>query len=151
MDCQSQQSAHGAGGDQSHVDAPFWRAAGADSIRLRTERQAAGHPAVLDWLAVEFMDGGWSMKAIHRLIVTSQAYRMRSSSEAVDPRRQVDPDNKYLWRANPRRMEAETVRDCVLCVAGQLDLAAGGPDLEYSKGLSLPRRACTSSTPTKSR
>jgi hypothetical protein len=99
------------------------------------------HPELHDWLAVEFMDRGWSMKAIHRLIVNSQAYRMRSTTEANDPRRQIDPDNKLLWHANPRRMEAETVRDCVLCVAGQLDLAAGGPDLEYGKGLTLPRRS----------
>jgi hypothetical protein len=99
------------------------------------------HPELHDWLAVEFMDRGWSMKAIHRLIVNSQAYRMRSTTEANDPRLQIDPDNKLLWHANPRRMEAETVRDCVLCVAGQLDLAAGGPDLEYGKGLTLPRRS----------
>jgi hypothetical protein len=99
------------------------------------------HAELLDWLAVEFMDRGFSMKAMHRLIVTSQAYRMRSTSGADDSRRRVDPDNRYLWRANPRRMEAEAVRDSLLFVAGQLDLAAGGPDIEYAKGLVVPRRS----------
>jgi len=96
---------------------------------------------LLDWLAVEFMESGWSMKSLHRLMVTSHAYRMRSTSSADDIRRQADPDNRLLWRANLRRMEAETVRDSVLCVAGQLDLAGGGPDLEHGQGLSVPRRS----------
>ncbi|MBI2823695.1 MAG: DUF1553 domain-containing protein [Planctomycetia bacterium] len=99
------------------------------------------HPALLDWLAVEFMDRGWSMKAMHRLIVTSQAYRMASAAAADDPRRKVDPDNRYVWRANVRRMEAETVRDSVLAVAGALDLARGGPDLDHNAGLTTPRRS----------
>jgi mono/diheme cytochrome c family protein len=96
---------------------------------------------LLDWLAVELMDRGWSMKPLHRLIVTSQAYRMASTAPADDPRRSIDPDNRLLWHANPRRMEAETVRDSVLCVAGQLDTTLGGADLEYAKGLSVPRRS----------
>ncbi len=96
---------------------------------------------LLDWLAVEFMDRGWSMKSLHRLIVTSEAYRMVSTSAPDDPRRTIDPDNRWLWRANPRRMEAETVRDSVLCVAGQLDMTLGGADLEYGKGLTVPRRS----------
>ncbi|HEY4309234.1 MAG TPA: DUF1553 domain-containing protein [Pirellulales bacterium] len=96
---------------------------------------------VLDWLAVELMERDWSMKAIHRLMVTSQAYRMTSSSAPQDPRRAIDPDNRLLWRTNLRRMEAETVRDSVLCVAGQLDTTIGGPDLEHTQGLSVPRRS----------
>lgn len=99
------------------------------------------NPELLDWLAVEFMDRGWSMKAMHRLIVTSQAYRMRSTSDANDPRRALDPDNRLLWRANLRRMEAETVRDSVLAIAGQLDLARGGPDLDHAEGLKSHRRS----------
>jgi hypothetical protein len=75
------------------------------------------------------------------LMVTSQAYRMTSSSAPQDPRRAIDPDNRLLWRANLRRMEAETVRDSVLCVAGQLDTTIGGPDLEHTQGLSVPRRS----------
>src|SRR5262249_33179522 len=71
--------------------------------------QPPTHPALLDWLAVEFMERGWSMKRMHRLIVTSTAYRMDSSSEPTAAA--LDPDNRWLWRMNVRRMEAETVRD----------------------------------------
>src|SRR5262249_41071887 len=57
------------------------------------------HPELLDWLAVEFMEQGWNMKHIHRLIVTSAAYRMESSAAGVDdPNLQADPENQYLWR-----------------------------------------------------
>src|SRR5205807_576200 len=73
------------------------------------------HPELLDWLAVEFMNDDWSMKRIHRLMVTSSAYRMASfAGEAEEANRRIDPDNQYLWRANTKRMEAETVRDSVL-------------------------------------
>ena len=104
------------------------------------------HPALLDWLAVELMDAGWGMKAVHRLMVTSAAYRMRSDvpppgAAADDANRAADPDNVYLWRANARRMEAEVVRDSVLHVASQLDLTAGGPDLDYAQGLTSARRS----------
>jgi hypothetical protein len=98
------------------------------------------HPELLDWLAVELMEQGWHMKPIHRLIVTSTAYRMRSTAaEAANGAR--DPENRYLWRANPRRMEAEVVRDSTLAVAGALDPAMGGPDLDESAGMTTPRRS----------
>jgi hypothetical protein len=98
------------------------------------------HPELLDWLAVELMDQGWRMKAIHRLIVTSQAYRMRSSaSDAKNSA--LDPENRFLWRANVRRMEAEAVRDSTLLVAGALDLTLGGPDLDPKDGLTTTRRS----------
>ena len=90
---------------------------------------APTHPQLLDWLAVEFMEQHWSMKAMHRLMVTSSTYRMQSSTrEGKDPNLSVDPDNRYLWRMNPHRMEAEAVRDSVLYLAGQLDTTLGGPD-----------------------
>jgi hypothetical protein len=93
------------------------------------------HPELMDWLACELMDRNWSMKPIHRLIVTSSTYRMQSStSDPRNPNLAVDPENKYLWRMNPRRMEAEVVRDSVLFLAGQLDTAMGGPDLDESQG-----------------
>jgi mono/diheme cytochrome c family protein len=83
------------------------------------------NPALLDWLAVEFRDGGQSLKALHRLIVTSAVYRQSSS---VDPTRAtLDGDNVSLWRMNRRRLEAEAIRDSVLMVAGRLDRTAGGP------------------------
>jgi uncharacterized protein DUF1553/uncharacterized protein DUF1549/cytochrome c len=98
------------------------------------------HPALLDWLAVELMDQGWRMKAIHRLIVTSSAYRMTSSSaDESNPER--DPENLFLWRANPRRMEAEAVRDSTLCVAGALDATMFGPELDQNAGMTVPRRS----------
>src|SRR5262249_13630927 len=85
---------------------------------------AASPPALLDWLAAEFTYRGWSMKRMHRLIVTSSAYRMDSSMDAANAA--LDPENRYLWRMNARRMEAEVVRDSVLHVAGQLDETLGG-------------------------
>jgi mono/diheme cytochrome c family protein len=85
------------------------------------------HPALLDWLAARFIDDGWSVKALHRRIMLSDAYRR---SGAV-PRDQLvrDPDNRWLGRFAPRRLEAEAIRDAVLSVAGRLDPAAGGPAL----------------------
>ncbi|MHC5541937.1 DUF1553 domain-containing protein, partial [Singulisphaera rosea] len=99
------------------------------------------HPALLDWLAVEFMDRGWSMKAIHRLIVTSRAYRLRSSADGSTENLAKDPENRYLWRMNPRRMEAEVVRDNLLAAAGTLDPTIGGPDIDTKDGLTSRRRS----------
>ena len=86
------------------------------------------HPALLDWLAVELVDHGWRMKPIHRLIVTSTAYRMASTPSAAEANRQRDPENLYFWRQNVRRMEAEIVRDSTLAVADALDPTMFGPD-----------------------
>jgi mono/diheme cytochrome c family protein len=86
------------------------------------------HPALLDWLAVEFRDGGGSLKALHRLIVTSATYRQSSRADAQ--RALIDADNRLLWRANSRRLDAETIRDAVLQVSGKLDLTMGGPSVK---------------------
>jgi len=117
------------------------------------------HPELLDWLAMEFMDGGqgdketggqgdketrrqgdkethqsyqsyksraeWSVKRMHRLIMTSQAYRMASDDIAANMA--IDPENKLLWRMPRVRLEAEIIRDQILAVAGNLDRALGGP------------------------
>ena len=80
------------------------------------------------------------MKPIHRLIVTSTAYRMQSAT-ADESNRKRDPENAYLWRANPRRMEAEAVRDSTLTVSGSLDPTMFGPDLDHTTGLNVPRRS----------
>ncbi len=125
------------------------------------------HPELLDWLAAEFMESGWSMKHLHRLIVTSAAYR-RSSSVGDDVRRltssqtpdarpriqssqslltsaatqtKVDPENKWLSRMNPGRMEAEVVRDSILHLAGALDPRMGGQELENKDALTTTRRS----------
>jgi hypothetical protein len=97
------------------------------------------HPKLLDWLASEFVRGGWSMKKLHRLLVTSSAYRMDSTPDPAALA--ADPDNRLLWRMNPRRMEAELVRDSVLSIAGQLDPARGGPEIAHAEALSVPRRS----------
>jgi hypothetical protein len=100
------------------------------------------HPELLDWLATEFMEKNWSMKAMHRLMVTSNTYRMQSSSsDSKQPNLSIDPENRYLWRMNPHRMEAEVVRDSVLYLAGQLDTTMDGPDLEERLGEESHRRS----------
>jgi hypothetical protein len=86
------------------------------------------HPELLDWLAVEFRDGGQSLKQLHRLICTSAVYRQVSANQPVAAR--VDADNRLLWRMNRRRLEAEAVHDAVLAVSGRLNLEMGGPGVE---------------------
>ena len=116
------------------------------------------HPELLDWLAVELMGGGptelpagksaeeqpprrpWRMKHLHRLIVTSNAYRMTSSSAGAAAENLVeDPENRYLWRMNPIRMESQIVRDALLSLAGELDLTMGGPSIPISNETSRRR------------
>ena len=103
------------------------------------------HPQLLDWLAAEFMQptigraDPWSFKTLHRLLVTSAAYRRAATPDAADLA--ADPDNLYLWRMNPRRLEAEAVRDTLLQVAGALDLGRGGPDVDQKLALTSPRRS----------
>jgi hypothetical protein len=86
------------------------------------------HPELLDWLAVELRDGGQSLKALHRRIVTSAAYRQSSRDDTASAR--LDADNRWLWRMNRQRLDAEELRDSVLAVSGDLDTAMGGPGFE---------------------
>jgi hypothetical protein len=82
------------------------------------------------------------MKAVHRLMVTSNAYRMQSSGYRADaPQLKLDADNTWLWHMNVRRMEAESVRDSMLALAGKLDTAMYGPDLDPDKSEELYRRS----------
>ncbi|HZY90063.1 MAG TPA: DUF1549 and DUF1553 domain-containing protein, partial [Gemmataceae bacterium] len=87
------------------------------------------HPELLDWLAVECRDGGGSLKALHRLIVTSATYRQSSRHNADYAR--TDAGNLLLWRMNRTRLDAESVRDAVLAVSGKLDRAMGGPSVKH--------------------
>jgi hypothetical protein len=83
------------------------------------------HPELLDWLAVEFVEHGYSIKHLHRLILCSAVYRQSSA-----PRKDglaADPDDLLLWRYPLRRLDAESVRDAMLAVSGELDLRMGGP------------------------
>src|ERR1051325_4886590 len=97
------------------------------------------HPALLDWLAREFMKHQWSMKELHRLILTSRTYRMSSTADEKDLK--IDPDNIYLWRMPSKRMEAELVRDNLLYIGGNLDLTMGGPEIDQKLGLISKRRS----------
>ena len=87
---------------------------------------APTHPGLLDWLAVEFMDRGWSIKQMHRLLMTSQAYQM-ASAYRHEASAAADPDNRLLWRYRPQRLEAEALRDAIMTVSGGIDLTPGGP------------------------
>jgi hypothetical protein len=84
------------------------------------------HPELLDYLAVEFMNRGWSIKQMHRLLMTSDAYQMSSSYDEPGSR-EADPQNQYLWRFRVQRLDAETVRDSILAVSGAINLTVGGP------------------------
>ncbi|WP_197168153.1 PSD1 and planctomycete cytochrome C domain-containing protein [Neorhodopirellula pilleata] len=101
------------------------------------------HRELLDWLAVEFIEGGWRMKPLHRLIVTSQAYALASSGDAESTATNLerDPDNMTYWRFDPIRLEAEAIRDNLIAVAGQLDRRLGGPDIDHARGEDVMRRS----------
>ena len=100
------------------------------------------HAGLLDFLAVELMDHGWSMKKLHRLIVTSATYCMASSTKhAAASNIVLDPDNLQLWRMNSRRIEAEAIRDSILHAAGNLDPARGGAEIDHRHGQKSRRRS----------
>lgn len=86
--------------------------------------QEPTHPELLDWLSATFVESGWSTKVLHRLILTSATYR--GSSAFDETSFASDGDNRSLWRMTPRRMDAETWRDSLLAVTGELDLQIGG-------------------------
>ncbi|MFN5313519.1 MAG: DUF1553 domain-containing protein, partial [Planctomyces sp.] len=85
------------------------------------------HPELLDHLASRFISSGWSQKAVIRAIVLSRTYRLSSSHS--DTAAAVDPDNRLLWRMTPQRLDAESIRDSLLAVSGQLQTCSGGPAL----------------------
>ncbi|WP_435007576.1 DUF1549 and DUF1553 domain-containing protein [Tundrisphaera lichenicola] len=91
--------------------------------------EAPSDQPLLDWLATELVARGWKLKPIHRLMVTSAAYRQASTVGGEFARKQAtdDPQNTTLWRMNRRRMEAESLRDAMLAASGELNMKAGGP------------------------
>jgi hypothetical protein len=99
------------------------------------------HPELLDWLAAELMESGWSLKHLHRLMVTSATYRLSSSLAGAGANVAKDPDNVYLWRRNPIRLEAEVVRDSILSLAGNLDPAIGGASVPSASQDDSKRRS----------
>ena len=87
------------------------------------------HPKLLDWLAAELVEGGWSLKRVQRRVLLSETYRQSTSRPGADWKRgtQADPDNQLLWHRPLKRLESEVVRDSVLAVSGQIDFFQGGP------------------------
>jgi hypothetical protein len=118
---------------------------------LGSQGELPTHPELLDWLACEFRDSGWDVKHMIRLIVTSKTYRQGSS---LSPKAlALDPANRLLASQNPRRLEAEFVRDNALAIAGLLDLTAiGGPSVKpyqpdgYYAALQFPNRTYVADT-----
>ena len=89
--------------------------------------EAPSHPELLDWLALEFIEREWSLKAMHRLMLTSEAYQMSSRDIAANVA--IDPENRFFWRMPRQRVEAEAMRDVILATAGTLDRTLGGPNV----------------------
>ena len=92
--------------------------------------EAPSHPELLDWLALRFVEGNWSLKRMHRLIMLSATYRMSTRYSAAGAGK--DPENRLLWRMNRRQLEAEAIRDSILSVSANLDLEPGGSLLGQS-------------------
>ena len=95
------------------------------------------HPELLDWLAVTFVEQGWSIKKMHRLMLTSQTYRQASAVRGDAVGMKKDAENRLLWHMPTRRLQAEQIRDALLLTTGKLDRTAGGPSVE----LTSPRRS----------
>jgi hypothetical protein len=92
------------------------------------------HPELLDWLAAEFMDKGWDQKAMHRLILTSAAYRRSSSHPAPQAGQLKDPQNTLVWRFQPQRLESEQIRDAIFAACGDLKTdKQAGPSVVYGE------------------
>ena len=85
------------------------------------------HPELLDYLATKFVANGWHLKPLHREIMLSATYRQTARREPTSAIAQIDPSNHYLWHFNPRRLDAEQVRDALLAASGELDAKSGGP------------------------
>jgi len=92
---------------------------------------APTHPDLLDWLALRFVDNGWSLKKLHKLILTSAAWQQRSDDVAAY--KEKDPDNRLVWKCSRQRLDFEAMRDSILAVSGQIDLTMGGRSVELSE------------------
>jgi hypothetical protein len=119
----------------------FGRGIAATSSDFGLQGDPPTHPELLDWLACELVSRGWSLKAMHRLMVTSATYRQASHTPPganLDRARRVDPDNTLLWHMPRRRLEGEIIRDAILSASGLLSPRAGGPSIypEMPPGLS---------------
>ncbi len=98
-----------------------------------TRSEPPTHPELLDFLALRFVESGWSVKAMHRLLMLSSTYRQSSGSVEGTPGQRVDSENRFLWRMNRSRLDFEAMRDAFLGVADELDLALGGRPVDLFK------------------
>lgn len=114
----------------------FGRGLAANASDFGKLGEKPSHPELLDWLAARFMADGWSFKKLHRLILLSATWRQSARHPAAETARLKDPENRLLWRANVRRLEAEQIRDALYAVSGELDGKAGGPGVTSDQ----PRR-----------
>jgi mono/diheme cytochrome c family protein len=96
------------------------------------------HPALLDYLASRFMENGWSIKKLHKLILLSATYQQSSRNNPAYAEK--DPFNRLLWRANVRRLEFEPLRDSILYLGGKLDLTVGGHPIDLSEGTHMTQK-----------
>jgi hypothetical protein len=94
-----------------------------------TKGDRPSHPELLDWLSATFVEGGWRLKPLHRLIVLSSAFRQSGHARELALSGRTDPENRLLWRFERRRLEAEEIRDSMLAVCGRLNRRAGGPSV----------------------
>ncbi len=120
---------------QHHFGAGLVRTPGDFGIR----GEPPTHPELLDWLASEFIESGWSVKTVHRLILLSAAYRQASNDNLKAAA--IDPENTLLWRMNRRRLEFEPLRDSLLAAAGRLDERMGGLPVDVTKAPYPTRRS----------
>ena len=103
----------------------FGRGLVATTNDFGAQGQRPSHPELLDALALDLIRRGWRLKELHRLMMSSSTYRQSSVDDSQD--RQRDPENRWLWHFQPRRLEAEVIRDCMLAVSGLLDRTSFGP------------------------
>ena len=99
------------------------------------------HPEVVDWLASELVEKGWSLRQLHRVLVTSAVYRMSSSRAGCETELAADPDNRRIWRRLPLRLEGEAIRDSLLALSGILDETRGGPSVDPAVQAASRRRS----------
>jgi hypothetical protein len=103
----------------------FGRGIVATPSNFGTRGSPPSHPELLDWLTASFVEHGWSIKSLHRLIMLSKTYQLASDVEPADEA--IDPTNRWYWRFNRQRLDAEAIRDSMLDVSGVLDLGRPGP------------------------
>ena len=136
-----QESADRARDGESHL-ALSLRPGHRRQLRAISASWASGpsNPQLLDYLASAFVENGWSIKKMHRMIMLSNAYQQSSAYQEAAAK--VDPDNKLLWRFARRRLEGEVIRDSMLFASGQLNLKMGGPGVfpPLPPGVSMPDR-----------